>query len=103
MIRAVQAARGDLDDTIAILVEGYTDFVVASRPAPPCDSKEFTAFHAAGRAALAHIEHLAKILRTHGARAETPDRAALLSAARADIEASETEEAAPDDAEPDTG
>lgn len=82
-MRSTQSRVGpDLVRAVARIVEGYRSLL--ELPPPVDDPKAFTAHHTACRAALAHLEH---VLRLIGLTAAEPDggardAAALLAKAR---------------------
>ena len=49
-----------LPDHVAAALAGYEDFTASS---PPADAKGFAAWHAAAKAALAHVDLLVKLAR----------------------------------------
>ncbi|WP_146422689.1 hypothetical protein [Humitalea rosea] len=55
---------------MAIVVAKYSDYLRRCSPSADEDPKAFTAWHAGGRAALAHLEHLLKLLKPTGGAAE---------------------------------
>lgn len=74
-----------LPDHVAAALAGYEDFTAAS---PPADSKGFAAWHAAAKAALAHVDLLIKLARWAEGSAEADDGMdRLLAGARAALEA----------------
>lgn len=74
-----------LPDHVAAALAGYEDFTAAS---PPADSKGFAAWHAAAKAALAHVDLLIKLARWAEGFAEADDGMdRLLAGARAALEA----------------
>ncbi len=76
-----------LPDHVAAALAGYEDFTATS---PPADAKGFAAWHAAAKAALAHVDLLVKLARWAEGSAE-PDQDAgmerLLAGARAALDA----------------
>lgn len=83
-----------LPDRIAAAVGGYESFVAS---APPDDTKGFAAWHAAAKAALAHVDSLVKLARwAEGASATTDGDAdgldGLLARARAALAGLEDED-----------
>lgn len=81
-----------LPDHVAAALAGYEDFTATS---PPADAKGFAAWHAAAKAALAHVDLLVKLARWATGSAE-PDGddgfETLLAGARAAIDAIDEEE-----------
>lgn len=61
----------ELETAVLRVVEDYGAFI-ARGPAPGThdDARAFAAHHAAAKAALAHLEHLLKLARAHGAGEE---------------------------------
>lgn len=90
--RLVQALPG----RIAGAVDGYEAF--AATP-PPDDPKGFAAWHAAAKAALAHIDLLVKLARWAEGRTEIPETEgveSLLAEARVALAGFDTEPEAED-------
>ncbi|MGE5503269.1 MAG: hypothetical protein ACM31L_02490 [Actinomycetota bacterium] len=91
-----QRLKGLLPVRIDAAVAGYERFAGAE---PPEDAKGFTAWHAAAKAALAHVEQLVKLARwaegsgDADAQAGGVDR--LLAEARAALDALDDEETEP--------
>ncbi|BAE53084.1 hypothetical protein [Paramagnetospirillum magneticum] len=81
-----------LPDHVAAALAGYEDFTATS---PPADAKGFAAWHAAAKAALAHVDLLVKLARWSVGSAE-PDGddgfETLLAGARAALDAIDEEE-----------
>jgi len=78
---------GRLPDHAAAALAGYEDFTAT---APPADSKGFAAWHAAAKAALAHVDLLVKLARWADGSAEADDGDGmdrLLAGARAALDA----------------
>lgn len=76
-----------LPDHVAAALAGYEDFTATS---PPADAKGFAAWHAAAKAALAHVDLLVKLARwaSGSAESEADDgMERLLSNARAALDA----------------
>ncbi len=59
---------GTLPGRIAAAVEGYEAFALSP---PPDDPKGFAAWHAAAKAALAHVDYLVKLARWAVGKEET--------------------------------
>ncbi|MBI3446477.1 MAG: hypothetical protein HY055_14245 [Magnetospirillum sp.] len=76
-----------LPDRVAAALAGYEDFTASS---PPADAKGFAAWHAAAKAALAHVDLLVKLARWAEGSPE-PDAEGgverLLAGARAALDA----------------
>ena len=86
-MRLPPAALAELERAARRVVEDYEAFLAAG-PAPGShgDAKAFTAYHAAGRAALAHLEQLLRLGRASVAEAAlSEDPSVLLARARAAI------------------
>jgi hypothetical protein len=87
-LAALKARLADrLPDHAAAALAGYEDFTAAP---PPTDSKGFAAWHAAAKAALAHMDLLVKLARWADGTAETGDGDGmdrLLAGARAALDA----------------
>ncbi|CUW37700.1 conserved protein of unknown function [Magnetospirillum sp. XM-1] len=81
-----------LPEDVAAALAGYEDFTATS---PPTDAKGFAAWHAAAKAALAHVDLLVKLARWAEGSAE-PDSddgfERLLEGARAALDAIDEEE-----------
>lgn len=81
-----QSLASTLPDRIRAAVAGYEEF---TGTAPPADAKGFAAWHAAAKAALAHVDLLVKL--TRWAETETAEAEDgldhLLSQARAALDA----------------
>lgn len=95
--KTVQAS---LPSQVQMALAGYERFTAL---APPDDSKGFAAWHAAAKAALAHVELLVKLLRwaqgpgladSAAGEAEEPSVERLLAQARAALGALDEEEEA---------
>lgn len=76
--------QGALPERVRAALAGYERFTAEE---PPADAKGFAAWHAAAKAALAHMEVLVKLMRWAEGRAEAEAEAAdgldrLLSQAR---------------------
>lgn len=81
-----------LPDHVAVALAGYEDFTNAS---PPADAKGFAAWHAAAKAALAHVDLLVKLARWADGSAETEPADGmerLLAGARVALDALDDEE-----------
>lgn len=86
----------DLERVVKQVVDDYAAFVERG-PGPGMhdDAKAFAAHHAACKSALAHLEHLLKLLRAAKAPAESDETqaaAALLTEARGALSATQDEE-----------
>ncbi len=85
---------GLLPARIEAALAGYHDF---AGTAPPDDAKGFAAWHAAAKAALAHVDLLVKLARWAEGSADSVDEAdgigGLLSQARAALAALDEEDA----------
>jgi predicted HAD superfamily Cof-like phosphohydrolase len=81
-----EALGAELEATLRQVVQDYHAFVQAG---PQGDPKTFTAYHAACRAALAHIDQLLKLLRdaSEPGEAVAQEAAELLAKTRAAIAA----------------
>ncbi|MFT8246322.1 hypothetical protein [Roseomonas sp. BN140053] len=78
----------ELQQAAQRVVQDYDAFLSAGPgPGGHEDAKAFAAFHAAARAALAHLEHLVKLARsiTPGDAAGAGESAQLLAQVRAEI------------------
>jgi hypothetical protein len=86
-----EALGAELEATLRQVVQDYHAFVQAG---PNGDPKTFTAYHAACRAALAHIDQLVKLLSeaTEPGDSAKQDREELLAKTRADMAAAGEEE-----------
>lgn len=76
-----------LPDHVAAALAGYEDFTATS---PPADAKGFAAWHAAAKAALAHVDLLVKLARWAEGSADTEaddGMERLLAGARAALDA----------------
>lgn len=81
-----------LPDHVAAALAGYEEFTATS---PPADAKGFAAWHAAAKAALAHVDLLVKLARWAGGSGESDEDAGmerLLEGARAALDALDEEE-----------
>lgn len=88
----IERVRADIRNTlpgrIRLALGGYESFTADP---PPADAKGFAAWHAAAKAALAHVELLVKLARWAEGRQESPETAdtsldALLAEARAALD-----------------
>ena len=83
-----QRLSGTLPASIHAAVAGYEEFTAS---APPADPKGFAAWHAAAKAALAHVDLLIKLARWAEASPDSADGEdgveRLLSQARAALDA----------------
>jgi hypothetical protein len=76
-----------LPDHVAAALAGYEDFTATS---PPADAKGFAAWHAAAKAALAHVDLLVKLARWAEGSIEADEDCGverLLQGARAALDA----------------
>lgn len=79
-----RTVQGSLPERVHAALAGYERFTAEE---PPADAKGFAAWHAAAKAALAHVEVLVKLMRWAEGRAEAEAEPAdgldhLLSQAR---------------------
>ena len=88
----LRALGGSLGGAMGTVAADYVAFL-ATGPGPGAheDAKAFAGHHAAARTALAHLEHLIKLVRAASPGADVPDTASLVEAARAGIAATEDE------------
>lgn len=89
-----QLVQGALPERMRAALAGYERFTAEE---PPADAKGFAAWHAAAKAALAHVEGLLKLLRWAEGRGEAENEPAdgldhLLSQARDAIDQLEESE-----------
>ena len=99
MRRLTAAQCATLVESIDEVIDSHTRLIHAMRVSDVADSKEFALLRAGARAALAHLEHILKIIGQAGdGNGESRQRAnAALAEARAEIGATGEEEAAGDD------
>ena len=90
--RRVPVAEFDTAHAVGLILESYGRFLRRCEVEEPGDAKAFAGQHAAGRAALAHAEHALKVGALVGGEAAGPDLAALLAAARAGLDDSDSDE-----------
>jgi hypothetical protein len=92
---------------VALILKAHERFLQRIQTDDPEDAKGVATQHAAGRAVLAHAEHVLKVAAMVGARDAPPDLAALLAEARAqmtdDEEESESDDSAGGEADRDVG
>lgn len=77
---------------VSLILQGYASYLHRSQAEEAPDAKAFAALHAAGRAALAHAEHVLKVAAMVGGEEAGPDLAALLAAARASLGEADSDE-----------
>lgn len=83
----------EFEEAVAIVVAKYRDYLRRCSPAADEDPKAFTAWHAGGRAALAHLEHLLKLFKPPSGSAEaTVPGEDLLAQASSDMGPPDDEE-----------
>ena len=83
--RRVLAPDFDAGHAVSRILAGYTRFLARCEAEEPGDPKGFLGQHAAGRAALAHVEQVMKVGAMVGGDDAAPDFGALLAEARADL------------------
>jgi len=71
----------DLERAVAVVVTDYREFLEKDPPPTSDESKAFAAWHSACRTALAHLDHLLKLLRDAGGE-PSAEAAELLAQAR---------------------
>ena len=99
MMRLTVAQCATLVESIDDVIDSHTRLIHAMRVSDVAESKEFAGLRANARAALAHLEHILKII---GDAGDSDDAArqrasAVLAEARAEIGATREEEVADDD------
>ena len=83
----------DAERAVALIMQSYNRYLNRMAGDDPEDPKSVVGLHAAGRAVLAHAEHLMKVASLVGAgSAATPDLAALVAEARANLGADDSDE-----------
>ena len=87
----------DPSRAVTLILADYDEYLLRSLGEAPGDPKAFGGRHAAGRAALTHLEHVLKVGALVGADATQDDVAALLAEARAHAHDDTDEESSTDD------
>jgi len=83
----------DAERAVALILQSYNRYLNRMAGDDPEDPKSVVGLHAAGRAVLAHAEHLLKVAGLVGAGSTaTPDPAALVAEARANLGADDSDE-----------
>jgi hypothetical protein len=83
----------DAERAVALILQSYNRYLNRMAGDDPEDPKSVVGLHAAGRAVLAHAEHLLKVAGLVGAgAAAAPDLAALVAEARANLGADDSDE-----------
>ncbi len=81
----------DAERAVLLILQSYNRYLSRMADEDPADPKLIVGLHAAGRAVLAHAEHLLKVAAQVGAGAALPDAAALVAEARANLGADDSD------------
>ena len=86
------AAEFDPARAVTLILRSYDSYLNRMALEDPADPKAIVGLHAAGRAVLAHAEHLLKVAGMVGGGAALPDLAALVAEARANLGDNDSDE-----------